>query len=91
MVGATVSVPLGSVTLDDGMEVWAGGAKVGSLAGVRVHSRTEQVSHLVVSAGGLQAEERWVARRAIETVDAQGIHLALTPDELHRLSPGEKA
>jgi hypothetical protein len=26
-----------------------------------------------------------VPRRAIATIDAQGIHLALTPDEVHRL------
>ena len=86
-VDATANVPPGSVTLDDGMDIWAGDDKVGTLAGVRMHPRTEQVSHLVVSAGGLMAEERLVPRRAIATIDAQGIHLALTPDEVHRL-PG---
>src|ERR671932_469413 len=84
-VDATANVPPGSVTLDDGMDIWAGDDKVGTLAGVRMHPRTEQVSHLVVSSGGLMAEERLVPRRAIATIDAQGIHLALTPDEVHRL------
>ena len=90
-VEATMNVPPGSVTLDEGMEVWAGDDKVGTLAGVRVHPRTEQVSHLVVSSGGLLAEERLVPRRAVAAVDAQGIHLALTPDELRRLPRAEKA
>lgn len=90
MVDATVNVPPGSVTLDDGMDVWAGDDKVGTLAGVRIHPRTEQVTHLVVSSGGLLAEERLVARRAVATVDAQGIHLALTPDELRRLPQVDK-
>ena len=91
LVDATVNVPPGSVTLDEGMDVWAGDDKVGSLVGVRLHPRTEQVSHLVVSTGGLVAEEHLVPRRAIATVDAQGIHLALTPDELRRLPQVEKA
>ena len=90
-VNATVNVPPGSVTLDDGMDVWVGDDNVGTLAGVRIHPRTEQVTHLVVSSGGLLAEERLVPRRAIATVDAQGIHLGITADELRQLPTVEQA
>ncbi len=76
------NVPEGSVTLSEGMDVWAGDEKAGTLAGVRLHPRTEQVCHIVVSQGWLFEKERLVPRAAIAGVDDRGVHLRISPDEL---------
>lgn len=70
------NVPEGSVALAEGMDVWAGEDKVGTLEGVRIHPRTEHVTHIVISKGLLFPEERLVPAAAIRNVDAQGIHLS---------------
>lgn len=69
------NVPDGSVTLTEGMDVWAGDEKAGAVAGVRLHPRTEQVSHIVISKGWLFPEERLVPRSAVARVDELGVHL----------------
>ena len=79
------NVPEGSVTLSEGMDVWTGDEQAGTLAGVRLHPRTEQVSHIVVSRGWLFEEERLVPRAAIAAVDDRGVHLRVSPDELRTL------
>jgi sporulation protein YlmC with PRC-barrel domain len=80
-----VNVPPGSVTLAEDMDVWAGDEKVGTITGVRIHPRTEHVSHIVVSHGWLFPEERIIPASAIRAVDERGIHLAPTVDQLREL------
>jgi hypothetical protein len=80
-----VNVPEGSVILTEGMDILAGNEKVGTLAGVRFHPRTERVSHLVISRGWWFPEERLVPRAAVAAVDERGVHLGTSPDELRRL------
>ncbi len=60
----------------------AGEDKVGTLEGVRVHPRTEYVSHIVISKGLFFPEERLVPAAAIRNVDAQGIHLNTSAEVL---------
>jgi sporulation protein YlmC with PRC-barrel domain len=85
-----VNVPAGSVTLADGMNVWAGDEKVGTITGVRIHPRTEHISHIVVSHGWLFPEERIIPASAIRTVDQEGVHLAPSVDELRALPPAAR-
>lgn len=80
-----VNVPPDSVTLADGMDVLAGDEKVGTISGVRIHPRTEHISHIVVSHGWLFPEERIIPVSAIRTVDQEGVHLAPSVDELRTL------
>jgi uncharacterized protein YrrD len=80
------NVPEGSITLSEGMDVWAGTEKVGSIAGVRVHPRTGRLSHILVSKGVLLPEELLVSQNAIASVDAAGVHLTTSPDDLRRLA-----
>ncbi len=84
-VETELNVPEGSVTLSEGMDVWAGDEQAGTLAGVRLHPQTEQVSHIVISQGWLFDEERLVPRAAIRAVDDRGVHLRISPDELRAL------
>lgn len=82
-----VNVPPGSVTLADGMDVLAGDEKVGTITGVRIHPRTEHISHIVVSHGWLFPEERIIPASAIRAVDQEGVHLAQSVDELRTFPP----
>jgi len=82
-----VNVPAGSVTLAEGMEVWAGNDKAGTITGVRIHPVTDHVSHIVVSHGWLFPEERIIPVSAIRTIDERGVHLAPSVDELRALPP----
>ncbi len=85
------NVPEGSVTLSEGMDIWAGDEKVGTLAGVRIHPRTERISHIVISRGWLFPEERLVPHTALKTVDELGVHLRASPDELRTMPRLETA
>ena len=76
MIETEMNVPEGSVTLSEGMDVWAGDEKAGTLAGVRIHPQSERVSHIVVSQGWLFPEERVLPVVEITAVDERGIHLA---------------
>ena len=70
------NVPDGSMALVEGMDVWVGDEKAGTIAGVRMHPRTERVTHIVISNGWLFPEEQLVPITGIASVDAQGVHLA---------------
>ena len=83
---AEVNVPEGSITLAEGMDVWAGDEKIGTIAGVRLHPRTETVSHIIISRGWLFPEERMVPRAAVGGIDERGLHLRVNSDKL-RLMP----
>jgi sporulation protein YlmC with PRC-barrel domain len=82
-----VNVPPGSVTLSDGMDVWVGDDKAGTVTGVRIHPRTDNVSHIVVSQGWLFPEERVIPISAVRSVDERGVHLALSVDDLRAIPP----
>ena len=69
------NVPEGSLALVEGMDVWVGREKAGTLAGVRMHPRTERVTHIVISNGWLFPEEQLVPIKGIASVDAEGVHL----------------
>jgi uncharacterized protein YrrD len=84
-VEVDVNVPAGSITLSEGMDVWAGDDKAGTITGVRIHPRTEHVSHIVVSHGWLFPEERIIPVSAVRSVDARGVHLAPSIEELRAM------
>lgn len=90
-VASEEDVPPGSVVLSEGMAVWAENDQVGTLAGVRVNPRSEQVSHLVISHGWLFQHEQVVPRSTIHAIDDRGIHLNLTRDALRALVPSTPA
>jgi uncharacterized protein YrrD len=78
-VTTEVNVPEGSVSLIEGMDVWVGDQKAGTLAGVRFHPRQNYVTHLLVSKGWLFPEEQIVPTSAIASVDERGILLVAPP------------
>ncbi len=83
------NVPDGSVTLAEAMDVWAGDEKAGTVAGVRLHPRTEQVSHIVISKGWLFPEELLVPRSAVARVDERGVHLKAPAAEMRTVERPE--
>jgi uncharacterized protein YrrD len=85
------NVPDGSVTLSEGTDVWAGQDQVGTVAGVRLHPRTNQVTHIVVSKGWLFPEEQVLPIDMVGAVDEQGLHLRATAAELHAGVDRERA
>jgi uncharacterized protein YrrD len=90
-VATGTNVPPGSVELTEGMPIWAEDEQVGTLAGVRVHPRTEQVSHLIISHGWVFHTEQVVARSTIRAIDERGIQLNLTRDAVRDLKPSTPA
>jgi sporulation protein YlmC with PRC-barrel domain len=84
-------VPPDSIVLSEGMDVWAENEKVGTLAGVRLDPRTEQVSHLIISHGWLFHTEQVVPRSTVRAIDDRGIHLNLTRDALRSLGQSSSA
>ncbi len=85
------NVPEGSMTLTEGMDVWARDEKAGTIAGVRIHPQTERVTHIVVSDGWLFPDEHLLAVNAITTVDDRGVHLAIAPRDLQASLQPERA